>query len=423
MRKISKMDNPVAKNAGWIIGGKIMQMAINGLVGLTTARYLGPSHYGLMGYAGAYTSFFASICNLGINSVIVKALIDHPEQEGMILGSTLGMRAVSSTLSALTIIGISLVVDAGETTTQMVVAFHALSVVLQIFEVFRYWFQAKLQSRITAMVTLAACALTSVYKIILLVRGAPVTCFALAVSLEHCCAGLFFLACYRKNKGKSLAFSRAWGISLLRKSGHFILPGLVSAIYAQTDKFMLKRMISDAQIGYYSTAISLCGAWCFVLSAIIDSFYPPIMESFRRSKEEFDKKNKQLYAIIIYVSAGVSLLFTVFGEDIIRVLYGEAYLPAAAPLRVLTWYTAFSYLGVARNAWVVCMNRQKRLKYIYTAAAVSNVILNFVFIPRWGAAGAAAASLVTQMVTIIAPLFIRDMRENTVMMWKAMLFR
>lgn len=423
MRKISKMDNPVAKNAGWIIGGKIMQMAINGLVGLATARYLGPSHYGLMGYAGAYTSFFASICNLGINSVIVKALIDHPEQEGMILGSTLGMRAVSSTLSALAIIGISLVVDAGETTTQMVVAFHALSVVLQIFEVFRYWFQAKLQSRITAMVTLAACALTAVYKIILLVRGAPVTCFALAVSLEHCCAGLFFLACYRKSKGKSLAFSRAWGISLLRKSGHFILPGLVSAIYAQTDKFMLKRMISDAKIGYYSTAISLCGAWCFVLSAIIDSFYPPIMESFRRSKEEFDKKNKQLYAIIIYVSAGVSLLFTVFGEDIIRILYGAAYLPAAAPLRVLTWYTAFSYLGVARNAWVVCMNRQKRLKYIYTAAAVSNVILNFVFIPRWGAAGAAAASLVTQMVTIIAPLFIRDMRENTVMMWKAMLFQ
>ena len=83
-------------------------------------------------------------------------------------------------------------------------------------------------------------------------------------------------------------------------------------------------------------------------------------------------------------------------EPFILILYGKTYLPAVGPLRIVVWYTAFSYLGVARNAWMVCENRQKYLKYLYISAAALNVVLNFALIPSWGASGAAAASLITQ---------------------------
>ena len=53
--------NRIAKNAYWLIGGKIVQMLINLIVGLMTARYLGPSNYGLINYALAYTAFFAAL--------------------------------------------------------------------------------------------------------------------------------------------------------------------------------------------------------------------------------------------------------------------------------------------------------------------------------------------------------------------------
>ena len=68
----------MVKNAGWMIAGKIVQMLIGFVVGLLTARYLGPGNYGLINYAGAYTTFFAAICTLGINSVIVKEFVDAP---------------------------------------------------------------------------------------------------------------------------------------------------------------------------------------------------------------------------------------------------------------------------------------------------------------------------------------------------------
>lgn len=418
------LHNRVAKNASWLILGKVVQMAISLFVGLITARYLGPSNYGLISYAGAYTAFFASICTLGINSVLVKELIDHPDGEGMVLGTTLGLKAVSSLFSAVAIFGISLIVDAGEPTTHMVVALCSIGVVFQIFETFNYWFQAKLRSKTTAIVTLIAYMVTALYKILLLILQKPVTYFAFATSVDYICIALLLYICYRKEKGQRLCFSFSYGKRLLKRSYHFILSGLMVSIYGQTDKIMLKHMIGETELGYYSTATAVCTMWCFVLSAIIDSLYPSIMESFHRGKEEFEQKNKLLYRIVFYVSVAVSLLFTLFGSIVIYILYGEAYMPAVAPLRVITWYTAFSYLGVARNAWIVCMERQKYLKYIYFSAAVCNVILNLVFIPLWGATGAAVASLLTQIITsFIAPLFIKNMRDSSVLMIKAIAFR
>ena len=418
------LHSKVTKNAGWLIGGKVIQMLINLVVGLITARYLGPANYGLINYAGAYTAFFSSFCTLGINSVIVKEFVDHPDKTGEIIGTTLGLRALSSFLSALAIIGISFVVDASEPVTIWVVVLCSIGLIFQIFDTFNYWFQSKMQSKTTAIVTLIAYVATAVYKIILLILKKPVTYFAFSTSVDYICIAILLYISYKKYKGAKLSFSKEYGKALLKKSAHFILPGIMVAIYGQTDKIMLKHMISDTEIGYYSTAVSLCSMWCFVLSAIIDSLYPPIMEAFKTDRAEFDRRNKILYAIVFYLSVFVSLIFSVFGGFIINILYGSEYRGAIAPLRVVTWYTAFSYLGVARNAWIVCMNKQKYLKYLYLSAAIANVGLNFLFIPRLGATGAAIASLAAQIITtFVVPFFMKDLRENSVLMVQAITFQ
>lgn len=166
-------------------------------------------------------------------------------------------------------------------------------------------------------------------------------------------------------------------------------------------KIFSSEMMDEANVGYYSLASTINNMWVFILAAIIDSIYPTIIQYAKTDAKSFEKKNKQLYAIVIYVSLIVAVGFMVFGNWIIKLLYGEAYLPAAMPLKIVCWYTIFSYLGTARNAWVVSTNNQKYLKYICGGAAVANVVLNALLIPVWGASGAALASLLTQVSTIV----------------------
>ncbi len=418
------LKNKVVSNAGWLIGGKVIQMVISLLVGLLSARYLGPSNYGVLNYAAAYTAFFTAFCTLGINSVIVKEFVDKKKSDGEIIGTALGLRAVSSLLSLLVIMAISFVLDAGEPITIAVVALCNLGLVFHIFEIFNYWFQSRLESKKTAIASLVAYSLTALYKLYLLITNKSVMYFALATSVDYVSVAVILFYFYKKSGGSKFSFSWEYGKNLLGKSYHFILSGLMVSIYGHTDRIMLKQMLDSAQVGYYATATTLCTMWCFVLTAIIDSMVPKIMETHNENKQKFESYNKLLYCIIFYVSMLVSVLFMVFGKLAIWLLYGEAYLPAAIPLKIITWYTAFSYLGVARNAWIVCENQQKSMKYIYFFAAISNVLLNLIFIPLFGTAGAAMASLAAQIVvTMIIPLFMKGMRRNTKMMVEAILFR
>ncbi len=416
--------NHEVKNASWLIGGRIAQMVLSLFVGILTARYLGPGNYGLISYGTAFVTFFAALCGLGLNSVIIKDFVDHPDEQGEAIGSALLMRFLSSVLSAVMIVGIVAVIDHDEPLTIAVVALCSLGAVFHVVDVFNFWFQNRYRSKVTAIATLIAYAVVSVYRIVLLILRADVRWFAVATSLDYIAIAVCLLIAYRKYKGPRLRCSGRKCKALLSVSYHYILSAMMVSIYGQTDKLMLKQMLDETEVGFYSIATHVCALWTFVLQAIIDSIYPSILRLKQEDQEKYEKKNRQLYAIVFYVSCAVSVLFMVFGDLGIRILYGSDYMPASNVLKVVTWYTAFSYLGVARNAWIVSEGNQKYLKYMYGGAAVLNVILNAVFIPLMGAVGAALASLITQVFTsIVLPMFFKDMRPNAKLMLEAVLLR
>ena len=262
------------------------------------------------------------------------------------------------------------------------------------------------------------------YKIILLALGKSVEWFAAASALDYIVLAVFLLIAYFKNGGTRFRYSLEKAKELLQSSGSFIIAGLMVSIYACTDKLMLKQMLGADAVGHYSLASTVSVSWAFILSAIIDSLYPEIVQSFQKDRLRYERKNRQLYAIVFYTSLLVSAMICVAARPFIAIIYGEAYLPAVGPLRIVVWYTAFSYLGVARNAWMVCENRQKYLKYLYISAAALNIVLNLALIPPWGASGAAAASLITQIsTTVILTAVIKPLRPNCRLMLDAVLLR
>lgn len=421
MIKKTIFKNKEIKNASWLIGGRIAQMGLSLIVGVLTARFLGPNNYGLIGYGTAYVAFFTALCNLGLNAVIIKDFVDNPEEQGEAIGSALVMRLISSIFCfGLSIIISAFIVDKNEPLTIAVVALCNLGSVFNIFETFNYWFQNQYKSRITALASLSAYIITSGYKIILLILGKDVRWFAFATSVDYIVCAIFLCIAYWKYGGRRLHFSFHKSKMLLSVSYNYILSSIMVAVYGQTDKLMLKQMLDSSEVAYYTVATAICGMWTFVLQAIIDSIYPSILRLKKIDEIAYERKNKQLYAIVFYVSCFVSVGFLIFGTLIVRILYGKDYMPAVPVLKTVTWYTAFSYLGVARNAWIVSEGKQKYLKYMYGCAAILNVIINAILIPYMGANGAALASLITQVFTsLILPFSFKEMRPNAKLMLQA----
>ena len=408
------------RNAGWLMGGKIMHMVLSFLISILTARYLGPGNYGLINYAAAYVTFFTAFCTLGINSVIVKNFIDHPDEEGETIGTTLILRLISSIFSICAILGIVSIVDANQPVTLTVVALYCISLVFQIFDTFNYWFLSKLRSKYYAIATMISYAVATAYRCILLVNDKSVEWFAVVNSIDYCIVAILLYTFYKRECGPKLSFSWRKTGELLSVSRSYILSSLMVAVYGATDKLMLKHMLDENAVGFYSLAVSISTMWVFVLSSIIDSLKPTIMRYHNEDTFLYEKTNRALYAIVFYVSLAASVCISIIAPWFIEIAYGKEYLRSVETLRLVIWYVAFAYLGVARNIWVVCERKQKYLKYLYGASAVMNVVLNYLMIPRWGIEGAAFATVATQMSTIfIFPLFIREFRPNVKLLVEA----
>ena len=419
---ISLLKNKSFKNMMWIVISKIIQSILTIVISMLTARFLGPSNFGVINYVGSIVTFVTPIMQLGFNNVLVHELTNHPDEEGKILGTILTLSALSALLCIGGCVSFCLIANTNEPVTIIVCAIYSTLLIFQALDLIQYWFQAKLLSKWTSIATLAAYFVVAAYKFVILFTGKNIYLFALSNSLDYLLIGVLLLIIYKKCKGQKLAFSWEIGKRVLNSSKHYIIPSLMISIYGQTDKIMLKLMINDEATGYYAAAVNCAQMSGFVFMAIIDSIRPVIFEAKKQKDEEkYKSRISLLYNLVIYLSLIQSVIMTAFAPFIIRILYGNEFSPANVPLMIICWYVAFAYFGSVRDIWMLAENKQKYLIIIYTSGAVLNVGLNFALIPLLGISGAAIASLATQFFcNFILGFIMKPIRENNVLLLKGL---
>lgn len=414
------MNHRVFKNAAWIIGCRIMQSLLNLVIGMLTARYLGPSNYGIISYVGSVVAFAVPIMQLGLKHTLVRELIQEPEREGQILGTALTLNVISSIFCMLGCVSFVAIADAGEEETILVCALYSLTLLFQATEMTQYWFQSKLLSKYPSIAMLCAYVVVAIYKIFLLVTQKSIAWFALSNVLDYFLISVILMVLYRKTGGSSLAFSWKTGREMLSRSKYYIIPSLMVMIFQHTDRIMLKLMIGEAETGMYSAAITCVGITGFVFAAVIDSARPVILEAKKKSPELYESRVVHLYSIITCMSLAQSIGMTVLAKPLVGLMYGPEYTKSAGILAVAVWYVTFSYYGMVRNIWILAEEKQKYLTGINVAGALANVALNLCLIPPLGAIGAAISSLVTQFFTnVIIGFIFKPIRRNNDLMVKS----
>ena len=418
------MKKKFLENVSWILIGKVIQMAIGFVIGIYSARYLGPSNYGLINYTASYVSFFSVIVNLGIDDYIMKEMIDHKDRNGEVLGSGILLRLISSILSLVAMYALLMITDGNDPTIQALAFLQGINQVFAAFNLVEYWYQMQLRSKVTSIVTTISYLLMMIYKIYILVMQKDVRYFAFLGSLQTLFTAIIILILYKRDNGPKLTFSKEMAKDLLKNSYHFILSSLMVVIFNQTDKIMLKQILDEAETGYYSIASNLCNMWPIVLTAVITSANPVILNAKKVDEELYKRRIKQLYAAVMWIAGIIALMITILAPFIIHTLYGETYNRSIASLQILAWSVLFSYLGVARGSWIVSEGLQRYVKYLTGIGAIANIIMNALLIPILGATGASIATLITQIiVNFLAAFFIKELRPNSMLIVDAFLMK
>lgn len=414
-------NNTIIKNTTWIVVSKALQSLIALIIGTISARYLGPSNYGLINYASSLVAFVLPISQLGLRNILVEQIVSHPEREGKTIGTALVMSMIASLFCIAGCIAFASIANAGERDTVKVCTLYSISLIFQMSEMIEYWYQAKLLSKYTSLVSLAAYTIVAGYRTYLLVTQKSIYWFAMTNTMDYFLISIALFVLYRKLGNQKLSFSVSLAKKLFAVSRYYIVSGMMVTIFSQTDKIMIKMLVNNAENGYYSTAVTCAGLTSFVFAAMIDSMRPVIFEGKKNDQDLFNKNMTRLYSFVIYMALGQSVIVTLLARPIVLILYGDAYIASASILRLVTWYSAFSYMGSVRNIWVLANGKQRYLWIINLTGALLNIVGNFALIPVFGAEGAACASVITQFFTnYVLCLIMKPIRPTARLIWKAM---
>ncbi|RDD29676.1 O-unit flippase [Prosthecochloris sp. ZM] len=390
----------IIHNTGWLLGDKALRLGLGLLVGAWVARYLGPSQYGELTYVVAFVAFFQTITLLGLNSVAIRDMARDREASPVILGTVFRLRLITGFFCWLAGVAAMALFRPGDTDTLILTAVVAGTVIFQAADTIDLWFQSQTQSRRTVVAKAIAYVLNSMLKIGLILVKAPLLYFALAMLMEFSLAAIALYVSYRIYPAPfSWKWDMEWAQRLLKESWPYMISGLAIMVYIRVDQIMLREMCGVHELGIFSAALPLSTTWYFIPMMISQSAGPSIAKKKLTDPAGYEYALNRLFSMMWWMLLPLSICIALFSSPVVHLLYGDAYTESASVLAIHVFANIPVGLGVMQSIWILNERRNTLSLKKTVIGAITNIGMNLVLIPRYGAIGAAISTLFSTLIS------------------------
>jgi O-antigen/teichoic acid export membrane protein len=405
--------SPEIRNIMWLFSEKIVTMFMVLIVSIVIARSVGPDLFGQLSYLLAFVSIILVISPLGINSIFIKEIVTADKNSGTIIGTCLMIRffGAAATLVVVLILTQYALLKAIDSFWLICAAITGFSAVLYLFD---FWFQARVKAKYSVVVRVVNILLFSIIKLWIVLTGGAFNYLLVVVIVEPIIISISYYVAYKvsilREKEPVWKVDLSYALTLLNKSWWLIFSAIASVICLKIDQLMIAEIIGNKELGIYSVAVRLSEVWYFFPVAIASTYFPSLIKLKANNKEEYNKRLQWLCDWLFMAALLVSLVMTLISDYLIGFLYGEIYSEAASVLNIHMWAAIIVFMRALFSKWIINESAYKFSLITHGAAAVLNVALNLLFIPKFGAIGAAWATLFSY---IIASYLILSLSKKT----------
>ena len=411
--KLSETKQAIIQNLFWAVAGKVVQLLSGLLVGIIVARYLGPERYGLMNYVISYVFLFQTFSVLGLDQIEVREIAKGTVSSQKILGTAFGTRIISSLLFVGLSIITSLILDADIYTTQLI-AIYSLTIVMNSFNVIRNYFFAIVQNEYVVKSEIARTAIGIVIKLALLLFNANLTWFMVAYALDGALLSFGYITAYRVKIGhlREWTFDAYYMRQLLKESLPLRLTGVAVIVYQRIDQVMIGQMVNKEALGYFSVSSRFVEILIFIPLILAQTITPILVKAREKSQNDYKTKAQQFMNMTVWLSLISAILTSCVSYWLVKLTFGQAYLPAVPVLQIMTFKSAAVALSTTAGAMLITEGLQRYAIFRDSMGCAVSIILNYLFLPYYGIIAAAFVSIVSTVAAgYIADAFIPAYRH------------
>jgi O-antigen/teichoic acid export membrane protein len=280
------------------------------------------------------------------------------------------------------------------------------------WQIITYSFQAKVQMKYPALITLGIGLILSGAKLAVIYFDKGIIYFAGILLLESLLYALFYMYVYHRRY--HLLFTWRPRLPMMRSIFLASLPLMLSTvsimIYARIDQVMLRHYIDVTAVGIYDAAVRLSDVWYIIPNVILGALFPAIINARSTSPALFRRRVLSCALLLLVLNLAIILPTNLLAPYIIELLYGSAFIGTATVLSIYIWSLIGFSLGQLMNTYLIAENYLGIYLYASVATVIINILLNMLLIPRYGVNGAALATLVSYSLIPLLPFGFKKIR-------------
>ncbi len=183
---------------------------------------------------------------------------------------------------------------------------------------------------------------------------------------------------------------------------------LVTSVYTMLDSTMLGFLSGDAEVGYYSAATKLNKMVLGILTAVTGVLLPRLsLYAEKKDDSSFELLVEKALSVIILLGFPCTIGLILLAKPLVLLFSGNQYLSAILPMQVISpIILIISIASLTGTQILPAVNKEKIALVSYCLGAVTNVTVNYLLIPRYGALGAAIGTVCAETVVTLFQIII-----------------
>ena len=416
----------IVRNAAALIAGQPITWVLTLVFTVMVPRNVGPSEWGEWTLAQSLGQLSSVLFDLGMNTVLVKAISRRPEEAQSQIGAVMTARLVLAPLMMLTMLGFSLAVGYSQH-TQILIALAALSFGFASIT-------ASAASALQGFERMHLSAFASVLTGVILTTGAVIMVKILALGVISICAlavcsqiigGVPILVWL--NRQVQVRPTLDWQVvyKLVREGMPYWASRGTFTAYAWLAAVMISLLGATQENGWYSVAFQMMSLPGFLIYAVTTAVFPALSRGFVDGGEQTVDLMARSFRLLVTLSLPMAAGLALVSGNLVALLYGAWFAPAGHVLAVIALVTPPVFVATLVGTFLIAADRQTQWTCTMAGLCVVNLLLNLITIPYFhahhgnGALGAAITLLVTDTASgvvalVLLPADIRSaIRRNT----------
>lgn len=402
--------------ASWAMLDSLGAKALATVTQVVLAYFLAPDQFGLFAMAFAVVGFAEFASRTGIRDILIRRQSEYDEIGGTAIWMSAALGLLSSAIIALAAPAAARFYENPAVEGVLYLA-AASPLITALGIVPKTRLEMQFRYRELAYINWLAAVVRIVVSIGLALAGLGV--YALVAGLLAFAAvdSLAFYALTRRPR--SMGFSGRAARTVCESMGALYITGLLSAVLARGDYFLLGKFADEVEVGIYFTAFTLGVQVVLMFGTNLGRVLQPALANFGDDLPRQGRAFVSALGLLLMVGVPVCLLQAALAEPLVRAFLPESYAPAALPLAILSAGMTFrlvSFFGVS------AIKAQGRFRSLLVLQAVNAAqLLTLAGIGAWlgGAVGCATGMSVGSLGSALLGAAIA-LRGTTVPLSRAM---